>query len=603
LKVFDPDQRCVPGRSPSRSIWYRFDQGVGTTYSLEPASLLAVPFHLARIAQDGNNDVLKDPVALLEALRRVSDRLTLFAEAGRIHAPSESNVLFGLLEDLIVQARAPNKGAFHAKLWVLRFASVREEDPPLIRLILPTRNLTSDRSWDLTLVLDGQPRGRNVAANRELAQLIAELPKFAMRRLTPARAKSIRQLAQEVRRSRWELPDGYESVSFHTPGLEWEQWLPDNSDQLLVISPFLSSQALTRLEESTDRAVALVSRTEELDCISPEVLDRFQSVYVLHDAAEAEDGEDTEDGLRGLHAKAYAIKKGWKSHIYVGSANATSSALLLGRNIEIIAELVASRKAVGKPEDLLVTEGFRDLLTEYVPTDEPSDEDPDEAAAELALEDARRSLAAANLTLSCLEQPEGWRLELEAPGPVELPGIKSIYWGPISIAQDRWVDGKGLLLGVPSRSPSVATCNVTGLAGFELTAEALTKRVCFVLNLPLRNPPDDRDAEVLRTVIRNRDGFLRYLLMLLEEDSEEGEPALNPWRHQDGNGFTLNFDDGRPLLEELVRALQRSPASLHAVKRLLDSLLASPHGSDLVPPDFLEVWQVFEQVLTGEGGA
>jgi hypothetical protein len=44
-----------------------------------------------------------------------------------------------------------------------------------------SRNLTADRSWDLSLQLEGEVRrtGRYVAANRELGELIRDLPAMA----------------------------------------------------------------------------------------------------------------------------------------------------------------------------------------------------------------------------------------------------------------------------------------------------------------------------------------------------------------------------------------------------------------------------------------
>ena len=52
-----------------------------------------------------------------------------------------------------------------------------------------------------------------------------------------------------------------------------------------------------------------------------------------------------------------------------------------------------------------------------------------------------------------------------------------------------------------------------------------------------------------------------------------------------------------PLLEEMTRAFSDDPKRLHAIKRMVDQLLAAPNGTDIVPPEFLEVWQVYESML------
>lgn len=87
---------------------------------------------------------------------------------GRILTPAADHPLFGLLDGVIVQARAPTGGSFHAKTWLLRYAPCSEDEGPWLRLMILSRNLTADRSWDVTLVLDGKAGGRVCPANRPL---------------------------------------------------------------------------------------------------------------------------------------------------------------------------------------------------------------------------------------------------------------------------------------------------------------------------------------------------------------------------------------------------------------------------------------------------
>ena len=80
---------------------------------------------------------------------------------------------------------------------------------------------------------------------------------------------------------------------------------------------------------------------------------------MLHEAAETEDGEEADgDSVAevGLHAKAYVYRQGPRTHVVLGSANATDAALLRGDNVELLAELSGPARKVGKPEDLLQPE-------------------------------------------------------------------------------------------------------------------------------------------------------------------------------------------------------------------------------------------------------
>ena len=55
-------------------------------------------------------------------------------------------LLFSFLEEMVVQALPKNStGAFHPKVWVLRY---RREDEAMLRVLVLSRNLTFDKSWD-----------------------------------------------------------------------------------------------------------------------------------------------------------------------------------------------------------------------------------------------------------------------------------------------------------------------------------------------------------------------------------------------------------------------------------------------------------------------
>lgn len=74
------------------------------------------------------------------------------------------------------------------------------------------------------------------------------------------------------------------------------------------------------------------------------------------ESAETEDGEDLSQEseiLKGLHAKAYIGQNGWDTTITMGSANATTAALVDGRNVELLVALTGKTSKVGGRQDLL----------------------------------------------------------------------------------------------------------------------------------------------------------------------------------------------------------------------------------------------------------
>lgn len=144
---------------------------------------------------------------------------------------------------------------------------------------------------------------------------------------------------------------------------------------------------------------------------------------------------------------------------------------------------------------------------------------------------------------------------------------------------------------------SFATESVTGIVAFEVVAATRPVALRFALNLPVDGMPEGRNAAILRTVIRNREGFLRYLLLLL------GDLGMGVLPLAGVGGITgkwppwIGMSAGLPLLEELTRALSRNPDRLREVAQVVERLCKAPDSENLIPPDFLDLWSVFAKVI------
>ena len=591
--MLSPDARSLVTAMLTPPPGMVLDSALATTYTLDPLTLLTTPLHLAWLASGEDKSLLSDGIRLYEALRRISEKLTVFSDRGRIQAPSQAHPLYSLLEPMIVEVRAPGGGAFHPKLWVLRF--VRPDNPAdvSIRLGVLSRNLTSDRSWDLSLVLEGRPSGRRIAANREIGEFIASLPSFAVTVVSPTRAETVTRLADELRNVRWELPAGCDEINFHVLGRSRRAWRAPPSRRLVVISPFVSKGALDALCETTETPVALVSRPQELASLGAETRARFERCLVLDEAAESEDGEDSSElDTLGLHAKALVLRSGWDTHLFVGSVNATDAAIRFGNNIEVWAELVGKSSRLGQIDDLLGKDGFGGVLTEFDPATPMLEADAEQLAAEKALELARASLVASKLSIRCLAQDDEWRLVLHTSAPVGLGGVTAAVW-PLSVRSEQAVSGKGLVLGLEVDLGLFDAADITGMTGFSLFVGKHSAR--FALNLVLEGLPPDREGSLIRRIVQNREGFLRYLLLLLGDFSggmgvaKGSGIAKGTWSLEGGGLPTL--------LEELVRTYARERQRLNEVKRTVERLQADQREGDVIPPEFLTLWSVFVEAM------
>jgi hypothetical protein len=592
-----PDRRSLYTDALKPPIGWELDFAVAATYSLDLTTLMAFPLSLALMEREGRAaDELRDSVALLEALRLASSKLLVFCHQGAVHAPTMPKILFSLLEPLVYEVRppAPN-GNFHAKFWLLRF--VTPDGNARLRLVIPTRNITNDNCWDAVLTLDGVPGRRAIGANRPLRQLVEALPGLCRaRRPSEDETVKLRTLAEQAHMTEWEVPEGYDEVHFHAPGLNGKQWLPAESNRLLVISPFLTAGAINALAETTHEPVALIAREEWMDGVDADTLRCFDKLYTLHDQTEPDDAAEkpiTGPPTAGLHAKIYILENARRAHVLMGSANATTAALF-GANIEIMAELVGPRRHVGI-DPLLGPDGLAPLLTVYEPPATPVVLPSEVQAAQQALREAQLELSGAQLSLRVIAEGENWVLVLNTPGPLKLSGIVSACTWPIAREYETARIDLTRLRGNSSLSwQAGSVTTLTSLIAFELDA-GMEQTVRFVLNLPIKDlPTAARDAAILRGVLENREGFLRYLMMLLGDPFEL--PPANPNGGSEGTAAWSRWADSMPLLEELARALHRNPDRLQSVRRLLEKVGDKPED-DIVPSDFRKLWQTFEKVL------
>jgi hypothetical protein len=602
--MLDPNNRSLLVDSLRPPPGYVFSAGLATTYSLDLTTLLSVPLSLALRSSDDRNAMLQDGVALLEALRRTTGKLSIFCQQGRICAPNLPHVLYGLLEPCVVEVTAPHGGVFHPKIWVLRFERPDAPDDVVLRLLVLSRNLTGDRSWDLSLSLDGTPGKRTLAQNRPLADLVAALPGLAASQPNARIHQDCKTLADELRQTSWtELPGAFEDLAFHTLGLKRQSWSPRPSKRLAVISPFVTASALHSLAASTQEAVVLVSRPDELARTSKASLARFGALKVMHEATETDDGDDAVamDRLAcGLHAKAYIVENGRDTTLYLGSANATNASLVAGSNVEILAELTGKRSRVGGIDSFLGDDGLREYLIDF----EPPEEVPPlsvEEQAEKIIDAARADLMQAEIRLCCIPADEdAWDLRIFSKRNIKLKQIESFRVWPISLPKERAIDGAPLATTAEVLIPRCAMASITGFVAFELTTALCSHAMCFVLNLPVDNMPEGRDAAVLRTIVANREGFLRYLLLLLQD--MDNLPSIGDLVSAIGGKWNVGGClDGLPLLEELTRAYCRNPDRLDSVRKLIQQLKATPEGDEIIPSEFMDLWRVFDSMLQ-EGG-
>jgi hypothetical protein len=599
--VLDPQDRVLFSEALRPPEGYQLSWAIGTSYTLDLVAALAAPlaFALFDWQEDDASPSGPDPIPLLEALRRYADRLTVFVQAGQIAVPKPQQFLLSYLEDSIIETVAPARGGlFHPKTWLLRF--VADDAPIRYRFACLSRNLTFDRAWDTAVIIEGPvaDRQRAFSVNHPLADFVAALPDLALRTVSPEIGERVGEAHREVLRVAWELPAGFDGLTFWPMGIsKHRRWpLAGRVDRLLVVSPFLGQAALARLARH-GHGNLLVSRLESLQEL--EDIGSFQSAYVLDDAADidgdADDDVDPADHvLQGLHAKLYVADAGWKASIWTGSANATDAAF--GPNVEFLVELQGPRSKFGIDALLAKSPGetrFSDLLKPYSQHQHRS---PDELEEDLRarIEQVRQALARAAMVAK-VEASNGDLFTVTLFTGHDYAGAPegvSIKCWPVML-------GEAASAPLTVNSPALVRFAVTGeelssLFAFtaEVTQGSRTREARFTLNLPLEGAPEDRRDRILRAVLRDQHRVLRFLLFLLADSDPQQAASLLASDHQMGEGegedpLVLDL----PLLESLLHALDREPAKLDHVAALINDLRKTPDGEALIPEGFTEIWE------------
>ena len=582
---------------------FRFESAMAVTFTLDLKALLAAPAaltltgHATRGGDESGDDRLK-PVEFVHALRSHADRLTVFGQAGEIALPP-SRRAFAFLERAILPVSAPRGGVVHPKVWVIRYETA--EDPARrqaveqrLRVLVSSRNLTFDASWD-TMVRFDEASAAAGTSLQPLGELFTGLLNHCSVDVTQDHRMRVQSLAAALHDALFALPAGVDDLKVHVLGLEPKPSpLPSHAERSLIISPFVSDGFFAGVHPA--KIDEFVSRPESFDGLAEASLSKMDKIHTFDDnglldrgGEEATSPFDPGRPLAGLHAKVFAFEQGQRANLFLGSANATGAAFR--SNVEVLVELVGHTAVLGI--DRLCgaddDQSLRGLFHDYrgpSPPPEPTGE------SESLLDRARRSIA--KLDFEGEVEPSGadWAVTYRTTEPVRAPEGLTIGCWPLPVIGQR----RDVPVGRPLRQHFETSLErLSGFLAFEVSdAEGAASR--FVVPVPLANIPEQRDHLLLRHLIGNAERFLRYLLALLDEadgelslvDAVEGATRDDPG---DGNDVV-----SLPVLEKLLRTVRRDPARLAGLNPLITDLAAD----GVLPEGFAELWETVHDVAAEE---
>jgi hypothetical protein len=586
---------------------YELDSAVATTYSLDLNALLAVSVALG-FKDTLEGDLTGEKLLLLESIESLKGKLKVFYQKGKIKLPIEYNYLFALLEPYVspVVPVGGEFSSFHPKLWLLRYVQITKSKRPKVRykLIVLTRNLTFDKSWDLAASLDGvlvddiQFDNKNNNWIDFILSLLKDAKKF----------KPAKRFKKELPYIKWKISYGRDdSIKLLPGGRAYNRPLYlKRADSLMIISPFIkdTSNQINALEwlskqVAEDGEKILFSRAEELNAIGKDKLNEWKCYSINPEVVEGE--EKIEEGyeLHNLHAKLIVTQRGAITDWHLGSANATSAALgdinsSQPRNTEFMLRFSASPEKIGYEklmEQLVGDEEDRGVFVKHIFEDIIESDDMDNSAK---LRSAIFELINASWLLKGIIQ-EGstkYTLTLDIRSKTLFKKIQdeSIYVEVDQLAiagakqelctQMQWTD-----MELTQISAFIPVSIRLGDIDIDDTVNILIQADIEIEGGDIRN------QGILRKMLDSKDKILSYIHMLLNPEADKNEWLESHACEVSSNNDKIDiFDRNTPLFEQLMLTAARHKDVLVRLEGLIQSL----EKSDIdIPEEFNALWKHF----------
>ena len=567
---------------------YKTTFAVSTTYSLDLETLTAV-CAIIGLNVEADTELTESPLHMLEAIRRASGKLLIFCQSGQIKTPDKPNKLLPLLENCVCEISLANKKSFHPKTWFLRYTA--DGLPDKFRMIVLSRNLTFDRSWDVALRLDSADKGKDVleqydTTGEAIGAFLGWLNKNASSHNSALKAKrrQLAKLSDELPRVDWNSFskefDGFDFVPYGIPNPSTDN-LGESFHKMFVISPFLSKSVIEGFASKrlTNPDCTLITRKSELHKLDKELLTVFDTYTIKDDVVDGEErvSESGEHKTQDIHAKVYLRTKGSDSELYIGSANASYSAFH-GGNVECMVALWGKRRYLNVDklkQDLFGTDEKANPFERVEPKDYTS---ADTDAVMQMLETTVRDFCAWHKSAMATEQ-ENFRVTVTMkPFQSEV----KLTLSPLMRSKHQPVSESMIFNDLRLRDLS---------EWYVVTAKIRGKELSRVLKIQTAGIPDNRDSAVFSDIIKDKNSFLTYIAFLLSDDYLAA--FLECMKKGNGDFRFLNMNLDAPILyERMLKAAANDKESLREIREIIT--LAN---NNVVPQDFLRLYEQFERVV------
>lgn len=586
-------------------VGFKLERAVGTTYSLDLETLTAVSIALG-LVEDTDSELINNPISMLSAFQKISDRIVVFCEAGQIKLPSKPNVLCLTLEKMVVPVATPfdpssnHYPAFHPKTWLLEYSN--EEDERLYRFVVLSRNMTFDHSWDIACSMDGDL----TSAGKVDSQPITEFMVYLRRQLNPdlgyydQQKSHMTYFIDKLSQIGFYVENGFSGCEVLPLGIgksgydmASDRLFKESFHELVVISPFLSGSIIEGFNDEkkslTGTKRTLITRRSELPRIKGGKASNFD-VYVMKDEiidgeSSISDGEETqiedEPGKQDIHAKIYLKRKNGSTDLYLGSMNASYSAV--NSNVEMMLHLSTGN-------DFLNGEKFLDDIMgddrngegkknpfELVDLDnvgESEDTTLKDNVEKLIKRVCRIKMSA---TVNRNDEKYDIRITADVKGQIAGVMIKPLR----SNKESEFLP--------EMEFNSMDTLQLSEFYVISATIEDCTME--RVIMIPTSGIPEKRDAEIIKNIIKTRNQFIEYVAFILGDDYVQS--FLENKKSSGEYGDWEQNNDMPAVYEKMLKTSVSDPDRLGEIQYITKAI----EEEEIIPPEFRDMYGVFCDTL------
>ncbi|MCF0241123.1 MAG: hypothetical protein HUK25_00705 [Treponema sp.] len=592
---------------------YSLDYALGTTYSLDLETLAAVCFSLG-IDSEYSESMMNNPVILLNAFQKISDKILIFHEPGQIHLPKKISQLDFLLEKMVVpvllkkdrfQNRYP---AFHPKIWVLRYVNVCGEY--LYRLLILSRNLTFDRSWDFCFAIDGNPDQENKGNGETVSDFLDFLIKYIPEDLNESKQikEKIKNISDELRTVFFDTDNNNFSdfvfmplgIGDKTYPLKEERLLNRNKnfDELVVVSPFLSNEIMEILNQqgrNSDRHKrTLFTRDFSLKKIGNKNLSHMD-VYTVKDTiyegeeliSEDSDNESIKQN-QDIHAKIYQLDYKKEHYLYFGSANATRNGFY--KNVEVLCRLSSDKYTCQKFKNELIGDKETGAFQKVDISTIVSETDVSEKVLLDTLEQGIKEICHAK-SKGTIIASDGNKYKLSIN--IKIPsGFNAANYELALFNSNRKITLKEQMV--------FSDLGLMDLSEFYvLSAKAKDKHgeeVCVerIIKIPTSPIPEERDKNVIKSIINSKETFFEYISFVLSDDN-----VLTAFENKNKKLLGLEHSETEEIpavYEKLLKVCLIDKDRIHDLQFVMDNI----DDKGIVPDEFRKLYELFIGAMGGQ---